>query len=59
MKRLIALVKAVCGKFFSAFVDSRLLAEFPGADELIHRRVDHHPSDDPRTGTGLPIVGVL
>ena len=58
MKRLIALVKAVCGKLFSGFVESRLLAELPGADNLIQRRMEH-PSDDPRTGAGPPMVGVL
>ena len=58
MKRLITLVKAVCGKLFSGFVERRFLSEFPGADELIQRRTDR-PSDDPRTGTRQPMVGAF
>ena len=58
MKRFIAFVKAVCGKLFSGFVKSRLRAELPRAEESIQRWMDS-PSDDPRTGTGLPMVGVL
>ena len=58
MKRLITLVKAVCGKLLSSFVQSRLLSELPGADELLQRRTDH-PSDGPRTGTRQPMVGAF
>ncbi len=52
MKRYIALLKAVCGKLFSGFLVSRMLAE------LIQRPMDH-PSDDPRNGADPPKVGVL
>ena len=58
MPKFIALAKAACVKLFAGFVNSRLLAELPGADELIQVRREHH-SDDPRTGGGLPVVGVL
>ena len=58
MLRFIELAKAACLKLFTGFVNSRLLAELPEADELIQIRRDHN-SDDPRTGGGLPVVGVL
>ena len=58
MKRFFALFKAVCGKIVDRFVQTRLMAELPGADELLRRRIDH-PSDNPRSGGGPPIVGVL
>ena len=58
MLRFIALATAVCGKLFNGFMHSRLLAELPGADDLIQVQTDH-PSDDPRMGSGLPMVGVL
>ncbi len=58
MKRFIALVKAICGKLFYKFVEGRLLAELPGLDEMTQQRIDH-PSDDPRNGPGLPMVGIF
>ena len=58
MRYFIALTKALVVKLFSSFMANRLLAELPGADELIQIRRDHQ-SDDPRTGGGLPVVGVL
>ena len=58
MKRFFALFKAVCGKIVDGFVQTRLMAELPGADELLRRRIDH-ASDNPRSGGGPPIVGVL
>ncbi|MDA1053423.1 MAG: hypothetical protein O3C40_23490 [Planctomycetota bacterium] len=58
MLRFIALPKAVGGKLFKGFMHSRLLAELPGADDLIQVQTDH-PSDDPRMGNGLYLVGVL
>jgi len=58
MLRFIELLKAACLKLFTGFVANRLLAELPGADELIQIRRDHQ-SDDPRTGGGFPAVGVL
>ena len=58
MLRFIALTKSVSGKLFIGFMHSRLLAELPGADDLIQVQTDH-PSDDPRMGGGLPMVGVL
>ena len=58
MRTLIALTKALVVKLFAGFVASRLLAELPGADELIQVRRDHH-SDDPRTGGSHPMVEAL
>ena len=58
MKRLLAFLKVVCGKVFSDFVQHRLRTEFPCADRLTQRRIDHQ-SDDPRSGNGVPMVGVL
>ena len=58
MRRFFALFKAVCGKLLEGFVQTRLMAELPRAEELIRRRIDH-PSDDPRSGSSPPIVGVL
>ncbi len=58
MRRFFALLKTVCGKLLEGFVRTRLMAELPSADELIRRQIDH-PSDDPRSGSGLPMVGVL
>ncbi|MAD80709.1 MAG: hypothetical protein QGG71_08840 [Pirellulaceae bacterium] len=40
MQILIALAKVACVKLFAGFVNSRLMAESPGADELTPRR---HP----------------
>ncbi len=56
MKRFPTLLKAVCGKLFAGFVQKRLLAEFPEADELIQRR-NEHQSDDPRMSGGLRVIG--
>ncbi len=36
MKRLMSLLKSVCGRLFAGFVESRLLAEFPEGRELIN-----------------------
>ena len=58
MRRCFALFKAVCGQLLEGFLQTRLMAELPGADELFRRRIDH-PSDDPRSGSAPPIVGVL
>ena len=58
MKRFFALFKAVCGKLLEGFVQTRLMAELPDVNELLPRRI-HHPSDDPRSGGGPPMVGVL
>ncbi len=58
MIRFFALLKAVCGKLLEGFVQTRLMAELPDANELILRRIDH-PSDDPRSGIGPPMIGVL
>ena len=58
MRRFFALFKAVCGKLLEGFVQTRLMAELHGADELFRRRIDH-PSNDPRAGSVPPIVGVL
>lgn len=58
MKRLYAFLKAVCGQVFSSFVERRLSTEFPCADRLVQRRIDHQ-SDDPGSGNGVSIVGVL
>ena len=58
MSRFIAPLKAICGKLLKRFVQARLVAELPGADELI-RHWDDHPSDDPRTGSGLTMAGIL
>ena len=58
MRAFIAWAKAVGGSLFNGFMHSRLLAELPGADDLIQVQTDHH-SDDPRTGVAIPVVGVL
>lgn len=58
MLRFIALTKAVSSKLFIGFMHSRLLAELPGADDLI-RVPANHPSEDPRMASGLPMAGVL
>jgi len=58
MRRFLALAKTACVDLFASFVNSRLLAEMPGADELIQVRRDH-PGEDPRRSDGLPVVGVL
>ena len=41
MSRFIASTKVVCVRLFACFVTSRLLAELPGADELIQVRTNH------------------
>lgn len=58
MLRFIALTKAISGMLFKGFMHSRLLAELPGADDLLQVQMDH-PSNDLRMGGGLPMVGVL
>ena len=58
MKRLITLAKAACVKLFAGFVNSRLLAELPAADEMIQLRRDQ-PSDDPRMSDGVSMASVL
>jgi len=58
MRIFIALTKALVVKLFACFVASRLLAELPGADELIQIRRGHD-GDDPRTGGRRPMVGAL
>ena len=59
MKRFITIVTAVCGKFFAGFVQQRLLAEFPHADELIQFRGMDYRNDDAQAGCGPPMIGVL
>ncbi len=58
MKRLISSIKAFCSKLFSNFVESRLISEYPAADELSQRRTDR-PSDDPRADARQPMVGAF
>ena len=58
MNQFMTSVKAVCGKLFAGFLQSRLLAELPAGDELHWKRTDHQ-SDDPRTGAGAAVIGVL
>jgi hypothetical protein len=58
MNQFMTSVKAVCGKLFAGFLQSRLLAELPARDEILRKRTDHQ-SDDPRTGGGVPVLGVL
>ena len=58
MISLISLAKAVCGKHFAGFFRSRQLAKLGEANELIRRQKDH-PSDDPRMGGGVPMIGIL
>ena len=58
MKWFIALVTAICGKVFAGFLQMRLSAELPDADEFIKQWKDQD-SDDPRAGFGPPTVGVL
>lgn len=58
MKRFIALFKAGCGQLFEGFVQARLMAELPDADERFQRRIVHL-RDDSRSSGGPPIVGIL
>ena len=48
MRKFIALTKTLVVKLFAAFVARRLLAELPGADELIQIRRDHQSDDMPK-----------
>ena len=57
MRRLVTLLAVFGQNLFAGFLQSRLLAELPGADELVRRPTDHR-SDDPRTGRAIPVVGV-
>jgi hypothetical protein len=58
MKQLFAFLQVVCAKVYSSFVQHRLRTEFPCADNLVGRRLDHS-SDDPRKSNGVPTVGIL
>ncbi len=58
MQKFITLAKAASVEFLAGFVNSRLLAELPGADELIRVWRDY-PSDDPTMSDGLPMARVL
>jgi hypothetical protein len=58
MKQLFAFLQVVCAKVYSSFVQHRLRTEFPYADNLVGRRLDHS-SDDPRKSNGVPTVGIL
>jgi hypothetical protein len=58
MKRFFALFKAGCGQLFEGFVQARLMAELPDANERLQHRIVRR-SDDPRSSGGPPIVGIL
>lgn len=57
MLRFIALTKSVFASLFASFMSTRLLAELPGADDLIVPRRDNR-TDDPRMGGCSPPVGM-
>ena len=58
MSRFFQLLSVICGKLLEAFLQARVKAEMPGYDQRM-RHEANHPSDDPRLGGGLPMVGVL
>lgn len=58
MKRLLTFLQMVCGKAIFSFAQHRLSTEFSCADQLIRPQKDH-TSDDPRAGSGVPVVGVF
>ena len=53
-----ASLKTVCEKLYFRFLDNRIRVELPGADILVGRRIDDS-SEDPRTGSGLLVIGIL
>jgi hypothetical protein len=58
MKRMFSMLKSSCVRLFRGFLRARLKAECHDFDEQVRRHVEY-PSDDPRSGNGSPLIGML